>query len=192
MYLLAREFAGRRVAFVATALLTFSHLHIQFSRSGIHYIHALFAVELTLWLLVRALRDRSAIAAVLAAVAMSFSAQVYFSARLVFVIVPLFIVGLLLLNRRLLSGRARPLAGSRRGCWRRWGHWASYFHANSNPLNSRTNEVLILSQTPWLRDHLIGQFGTADIPTVLLRQLAAVPLIPVARGRPEHPIWATL
>src|SRR6185437_8141705 len=44
MYLLAREFAGRRVAFVATALLAVSHLHIQFSRSGIHYIHALLAV----------------------------------------------------------------------------------------------------------------------------------------------------
>ncbi len=179
MYLLAREFAGRRVAFVATALLTFSHLHIQFSRSGIHYIHALFAVELTLWLLVRALRDRSAVAAVLAAVAMSLSAQVYFSARLVFVIVPLFIAGLLLLNRSLLAGRASTFGWLLAGVVAALGPLGAYFHANSNPLNSRTNEVLILSQTPWLRDHLIGQFGTADIPTVLLRQLAAVPLIPV-------------
>ena len=178
MYLLAREFAGRRVAFVATALLTVSHLHIQFSRSGIHYIHALFAVELTLWLLVRALRDRSAVAAVLAAIAMSLSAQVYFSARLVFVIVPLFVAGLLLLNRRLLSGRAQTFGWLIAGVLAALGPLATYFGANSQSLNSRTNEVLIFNQTSWMHGHLINQFGTADIPTVLLRQLAAVPLIP--------------
>ncbi|MGE5335241.1 MAG: glycosyltransferase family 39 protein [Nitrososphaerota archaeon] len=178
LYLLAREFAGRRVAFVATALLTVSHLHIQFSRSGIHYIHALFAVELTLWLLVRALRNQSAVAAVLAAVAMSLSAQVYFSARLVFVIVPVFIVGLWLLNRRLLFGRLPTLAWLVAGAVAALGPLAAFFHTNAVALTSRTDEVLILNQTPWMRDHLIGQFGTADIPTVLLRQLAAVPLIP--------------
>jgi 4-amino-4-deoxy-L-arabinose transferase-like glycosyltransferase len=177
MYLLAREFAGRRVAFVATALLAVSHLHIQFSRSGIHYIHALLAVELTLWLLVRALRDRSAVAAVLAAIAMSFSAQVYFSARLVFIIVPLFIVGLWLLNRQLLSGRGPTLGWLIAGLLAALGPLASFFRTAGNALNSRTDEVLILNQTPWMRDHLVQQFGTADIPRVLLRQLAAVPLL---------------
>lgn len=180
MYLLAREFAGRRVAFVATALLTVSHLHIQFSRSGIHYIHALLAVELTLWLLVRALRDRSAITAVLAAIAMSISAQVYFSARLVFLIVPLFIVGLWLLNHRLLSGRGPTLAWLIAGLLVALGPLASFFRTAGDALNSRTDEVLILNQTPWMRDHLIQQFGTADIPRVLLHQLAAVPLLPTA------------
>jgi 4-amino-4-deoxy-L-arabinose transferase-like glycosyltransferase len=180
LYLLAREFAGRRVAFVATALLAVSHLHIQFSRSGIHYIHALFAVELTLWLLVRALRDRSAVAAVLAATAMSVSAQVYFSARLVFVIVPLFIVGLWLLNRRLLSGRGPTLGWLIAGLLATLGPLASFFRTAGDTLNSRTDEVLILNQTPWMRDHLIQQFGTADILQVLLRQLAAVPLLPTA------------
>ncbi|HET8908324.1 MAG TPA: glycosyltransferase family 39 protein [Ktedonobacterales bacterium] len=178
LYLLAREFSSRRVAFVATALMTVSHLHIQFSRSGIHYIHALFAVELTIWLLVRALRDRSAIAAVLAAVAISLSTQVYFSARLVYIIVPLFIVGMLLLNRGLLAGRASTFAWLAAGLATALGPLAAYFSANSNPLNSRTNEVLILNLTPYMRSHLIGEFGTADLRTVLLRQLAAVPLIP--------------
>ena len=178
LYLLAREFAGRRVAFVATALLTVSHLHIQFSRSGIHYIHALFAVELTLWLLVRALRDRSAVAAVLTAVALSLCAQVYFSARLAFIIAPLFVIGLLLLNRRLLAGRLSTFGWLALGLVAALGPLAAYFHADSGPLNSRTNEVLILNLTPYMRDHLLGQFGTADLKTVLLRQLAAVPLIP--------------
>ncbi|HEU5348841.1 MAG TPA: glycosyltransferase family 39 protein, partial [Ktedonobacterales bacterium] len=178
LYLLASEFAGRRVAFVATALLTVSHLHIQFSRSGIHYIHAVFAVELTLWLLVRALRDRSAVAAVLAAMAMSLSVQVYFSARLVFVIVPVFTVGLWLLNRRLLSGRLPVFAWLIAGLVAALGPLAAFFRTNADPLTSRTDEVLILNLTPWMRDHLISGFGTADIPTVLLRQLAAVPLLP--------------
>ena len=178
LYLLAREFAGRRVAFVATALMTVSHLHIQFSRSGIHYIHALFALELTLWLLVRALRDRSAVAAVLAAIAMSLCAQVYFSARLAFVIAPLFVAGLLLLNRRLLAGRLSTFAWLAAGLVAALGPLAAYFQANLGPLNSRTNEVLILNLTPYMQGHLIEQFGTADLKMVLLRQLAAVPLIP--------------
>jgi hypothetical protein len=135
---------------------------------------------LTLWLLVRALRDRSAVAAVLAAVAMSFSAQVYFSARLVFVIVPLFIVGLWLLNRRLLSGRGPTLAWLVAGLLAALGPLASFFRTAGNALNSRTDEVLIFNQTSWMRDHLVQQFGTADIPRVLLRQLAAVPLLSTA------------
>ena len=178
LYLLAREFAGRRVAFVATALLTVSHLHIQFSRSGIHYIHALFAVELALWLLVRALRDRSAIAAVLAAVALSLCAQVYFSARLAFVIAPLFVIGLLLFNRRLLAGRLPTFGWLVAGLVAALGPLVAYFSANSGALNSRTNEVLILNLTAYMRGHLIDQFGTADLKTVVLRQLAAVPLLP--------------
>jgi 4-amino-4-deoxy-L-arabinose transferase-like glycosyltransferase len=177
LYLLAREFAGRRVAFLATALLTVSHLHLQYSRSGIHYIHALFAVELTLWLLVRALRNRSPVAAVLTAVAIAFSAQVYFSARIVFVIVPLFIAGLLLFNRRLLAGRLPTLGWLLAGLVVTLGPLVAFFKT-SGALNSRTNEVLILNQTPWMRAHLIEQFGTADPVKVLLRQLAAVPLIP--------------
>jgi 4-amino-4-deoxy-L-arabinose transferase-like glycosyltransferase len=178
LYLLAREFAGRRVAFVATALMTVAHLHIQFSRSGIHYIHALFAVELALWLLVRALRDRSAVAAVLAAIALSLCAQVYFSARLAFLIAPLFVLGLALLNRRLLAGRLPTFAWLAVGLVAAIGPLAAYFQSNSGALNSRTDEVLILNLTPYMRGHLIDQFGTADLKTVLLRQLAAVPLIP--------------
>src|SRR6185437_16193762 len=60
------------------------------------------------------------------------------------------------------------------------GPLASFFRTAGDTLNSRTDEVLILNQTSWMRDHLIQQFGTADIPQVLLRQLAAIPLLPTA------------
>ena len=66
---------------------------------GIHYIHAPAVILFTLWMLVRALRRNSAVAAVAAGVGLSLALQVYFSARIVFAIVPLFLVGLFVLNR---------------------------------------------------------------------------------------------
>lgn len=184
LYALAREFTGRRVAFLAAALLTVSHFHIMFSRMGIHYIHGLAAVLLVLWLLVRALRRASAVSAVLAAAAMSLSLQVYFSARIVFVIVPLFIVGLVLVCRSAMT----PMGAIRAWCktvgWLALGllvavgPLAVYFQQDPGALTGRTEEVLILNLTPYRMQALQAQFGTTDLGTILRRQLAAVPLLP--------------
>lgn len=184
LYALAREFTSRRVAFVAAALLTVSHLHIEFSRTGIHYIYGMTAVLLVLWLLARALRRGSAIYAVLAAAAMSFSLQVYFSARIVFVIVPLFLLGLALLRR------TGPPAKHAVQAWKRTIGWlalglivavgplAVYFFQDIGALTGRSAEVLILNLTPYRQHTLQAQFGTMDLRVILGRQFAAVPLIP--------------
>lgn len=176
LYALAREFVGRRVAFVAAALFTVSHISIQFSRMGIHYIHAPFVVLLTLWLLARSLRTRSALAAVLAGVGLSLSVQVYFSARIVLVIVPLFVLGLVLLNREALRGRLGMLGWLALSFVVSFGPLGVFFWKNPAPLEAHSAEVLILNQSPITRDHLISQFGTADFWPVLMHQLAAVPL----------------
>ena len=177
LYALVREFAGRRVAFVAAALMTVSHLSIQFSRMGIHYIHAPFVVLLTLWLLTRSLRVQSVLAAVLAGVGLSLSMQVYFSARIIFAIIPLFLLGLLLFNRVVLKGRLLVLGWLLLSFLVAFGPLGVYFLQDTSSLNARSAEVLILNMTSGMRDHLISQFGTASLPMVLLRQLAAVPLL---------------
>jgi 4-amino-4-deoxy-L-arabinose transferase-like glycosyltransferase len=176
LYGLAREFAGRRVAFVAAALFTVTHISIQFSRMGIHYIHAPCVVLLTLWMLVRALRTRSALAAVLAGVGLSLSIQVYFSARIVLVIVPLFVLGLALLNRGALRGRLGMLGWLALSFVVAFGPLGVFFWKNPAPLQAHATEVLILNDSPGMRDHLLSQFGTADFWPVFMRQLAAVPL----------------
>ncbi|HEY7127255.1 MAG TPA: glycosyltransferase family 39 protein [Ktedonobacterales bacterium] len=176
LYALAREFVGRRVAFVAAALFTVAHISIQFSRMGIHYIHAPFVVLLTLWMLARSLRTRSALAAVLAGVGLSLSIQVYFSARIVLLIVPLFVLGLALLNREALRGRLSMLGWLVCSFVVSFGPLGVFFWKNPAPLEAHSAEVLILNQSPITHDHLISQFGTADFWRVLMHQLAAVPL----------------
>jgi 4-amino-4-deoxy-L-arabinose transferase-like glycosyltransferase len=177
LYALAREFAGRRVAFVAAALMTVSHLAIQFSRMGIHYIHAPFVVLLTLWMLVRALRRNSALAAAIAGVGLSLAVQVYFSARIIFVIVPLFLVGLLLLYRQWLKGRLLMLGWLALSFVVSFGPMGVYFLSDTGALKSRPAEVLILNLTDEMRNHLLSQFGTVNLSTILTRQLAAIPLL---------------
>ncbi|GEM_PF-1159102 len=177
LYALAREFASRRVAFVAAALLAAAHIAIHFSRMGIHYIHAPFVVLLTLWMLVRALRKNSALAAVMAGLGLSLAMQVYFSARIIFAIIPLFLVGLLLLHRRLLKGRLLTLGWMALSLLISFGPLGVYFLHDTDALEARSSQVLILNLTPGMRSHLISQFGTANLSTVLLRQLAAVPLL---------------
>lgn len=177
LYALAREFAGRRVAFVAAALMTVSHLSIQFSRMGIHYIHAPFVVLLTLWQLARSLRLKSALAAVLAGVGLSLAVQVYFSARIIFAILPLFLLGLLLFNRSLLKGRLLMLGWLLVSFLVAFGPLGVYFLQDMDSLKARSAEVLILNMTDGMRAHLVSQFGTANLSMVLPRQLAAVPLL---------------
>ncbi|HEU5368466.1 MAG TPA: glycosyltransferase family 39 protein, partial [Ktedonobacterales bacterium] len=177
LYALAREFFGRRAAFVATGLMTVAHIHIHFSRMGIHYIHAPFVVLLTLWMLVRALRNNSPFAAVMAGVGLSLALQVYFSARIIFLIVLLFLIGLFFLQRRLLKGRLLVLGWMLLSFVVSFGPLGIYFLQDTDAFKTRSAEVLILNLTQETRDHLLAQFGTVDLWTILQRQLAAVPLL---------------
>jgi hypothetical protein len=178
-YALARELVfSRSVAFISAGLLAVSHVAIQFSRMGIHYIHSMTVVVLTLWLLMYSLRYRSAAAAVLTSASMSLALQVYFSARVLFVVVPLFLLVLWLLNSAALRDRRSAIVGwLALGCTVAIGPLAQFFVQSPAAFADRTNEVLLLHQTADLRTHLMSQFGTADLVRVLLRQVATVPLL---------------
>ncbi|HEX9412953.1 MAG TPA: glycosyltransferase family 39 protein, partial [Ktedonobacterales bacterium] len=177
LYALAREVAGRRPAFIAAALLAVAHIDIQFSREGFHYIHAPFVVVLTLWLLVRALWRESVVAAALAGTGLSLALQVYFSARILYVIVPLFLLAVWLADRKRIARRARIIGWLMLSFVLAVGPLGVYFLQNPAPLRDRSAEVLILNMTPDMRAHLISQFGTANLAVVIWRQVAAVPLL---------------
>jgi 4-amino-4-deoxy-L-arabinose transferase-like glycosyltransferase len=177
-YALACELGlGRSVAFLGAGLLAVSHVAIQFSRMGIHYIHAMTVVVLALWLLVYALRHRSAAAAVLTAVSMSLALQVYFSARVLFVVVPAFLLALCIFHRGAARDRLSVIGWFAVGLVVAVGPLALFFSLNPAPFSERTDEVLLLHPTADLRAHLLSQFGTADLTQVLLRQVATVPLL---------------
>ncbi len=177
LYGFAREVAGRRVAFVAAALLAVANPFIHWSRMGIHYIHAPAVILFTVWMLVRALRRNSAVAAVAVGVGLSLSAQVYFSARIMVAIVPLFLVGLIALNRRALSGRAPVFGWLALGAAVACGPLLVYFMTDNSALVGRAQEVLIFNGTPYMQGHLKDLFGTNDLAAIVKRQLGAVPLL---------------
>ncbi|HEX9068586.1 MAG TPA: glycosyltransferase family 39 protein, partial [Ktedonobacterales bacterium] len=176
VYALTREFASRGAALLAAGLLTVAHLHVHFSRMGIHNIHAVFAVTLTLWLFTRALRTGDALVMVLAGVAMSLSAQVYWGARIVFIVIPLFLVALLALSRQTVVKRVLVLAWLTLSGAVALGPLA-VFLVRASDVASRTDEVFIFSSSPLVRDHLISIFGSAAPGPALLRGLVTLPML---------------
>jgi len=90
-FLLAQELWGRRVAWPAAILLTCSHFHIHFSRLGSNQISDGLFITLALWLLVRGLRLEKEIHFALAGAVMGFSWYGYFGARLIGIIVMLYL-----------------------------------------------------------------------------------------------------
>jgi len=102
-FLLARELWGRRVAWLAATVLTFSHFHIHFSRLGSNQIADGFFITLALWLLVRGLRSERAIHFALAGAAMGLGWYGYFGARLIGVIVALYLVWRVAVEYRFLA-----------------------------------------------------------------------------------------
>src|SRR5262249_28581350 len=129
------------------------------------------------WMMIRSLRKNNAFAAVVAGVGLSLALQVYFSARIIFLIVPLFLVGLFIFRRRLLRGRLMMIGWMLLSFVVSFGPMGVYFLHDTDAFKSRSAEVLILNMTQEMRDHLVSQFHTLDLGTILQRQLAAVPLL---------------
>lgn len=170
--LLGRELFSVRAGLVAAALLTVFHVHIHFSRVGHHYIQALFAVTLTLYLLVLWLRHGRHLAAVGAGILLSIDLQVYYAARVAYVIVPVVIGYVLLSSERDLRRQRLPAIG-----WLVLGWFVgvapigTFILGNWSDFTERTREVLVLSGSTEARVHVYGMYGTHDSVYILRTQL---------------------
>ena len=107
--LLARELWGRRVAGMAAAALTCSHFHVHFSRLGSNQIADGLFVTLTLYLLVRGLRSKREITFALAGAVTGLGWYGYFGARLVGIIVVLYLAWRAVVEYRFLARYGRLL-----------------------------------------------------------------------------------
>jgi len=108
-FLLARELWGRRVAWLAAVALAGFHYHVHFSRLGSNQIADGFFMTLTLWLLVRGLRSRREIYFALAGAAMGLGWYGYFGARLVGIVVALYLAWRAAAEHRFLARHGRAL-----------------------------------------------------------------------------------
>jgi 4-amino-4-deoxy-L-arabinose transferase-like glycosyltransferase len=108
-FLLARELWGRRVGWWAAVALAFGHFHIHFSRLAVNNIGDGLFITLALWLLVRGLRSRRAIHFALAGAVAGLGWYGYFGARLIGVLVALYVAWRAVVEYRFLARYGRLL-----------------------------------------------------------------------------------
>lgn len=110
LYLLARELVSRRVAVIATLIMTVSHFHIHFSRTvAVTYIEGTFYAALTMYLLVSGLRRKSNLRLALSANVLAIYFLTYLDSRVMIAVVATSLIGLFLVERQLIRNNARRL-----------------------------------------------------------------------------------
>jgi len=107
--LLARQLWGRRVAWLAAAVLACSHFHVHFSRLGSNQIADGLFVTLALYLFVRGMRSRREITFALAGAVMGLGWYGYFAARLIGIIVAFYLTWRSVVEYRFLARYGRLL-----------------------------------------------------------------------------------
>jgi hypothetical protein len=103
IYLFAKEVFNRRVAWVSTALITTSHFHLHFSRiMSVTSVQDCLFSTLSLYLFYTGLKRRSLTRMVLGGTALGFALYVYMGARLIILLLPIYILILLFTQRDLV------------------------------------------------------------------------------------------
>jgi 4-amino-4-deoxy-L-arabinose transferase-like glycosyltransferase len=108
LYVWLNETLGRRVALIGAALLAVSYTHIHFSRIAEYMDPMPFAIW-ALAMLAIGLRRRQSLPFVLSGLFLAGASLMYYSGRVTLVIVALFLLYLLLVERRLLWANRRGL-----------------------------------------------------------------------------------
>lgn len=170
-FLLARELAGKGVGWGAAVLVAFGHYAIHFSRLSSNQIGDALFGPLILYLLLRGLaatgegnggRRRNHFRLALAGVVLGLSWYAYFGARLITVVVGLYLLERLLTEPGFLSRHGRGLAilflGAALTVW----PLALYYIAHPADFFSRYNQVTIFA-SGWLRQEmsLTGRSATS-------------------------------
>lgn len=172
-FLLARELWGKSVAWSAGVVLACAHYHVHFSRLGSNQIGDGLFVSLALWLLTRGIRLRKPILFALSGAVVGLGWYGYFGARLVGVIVALYLAWLFVSESR---------TGARDSFLIQYGRFilililaagvvvaplALYYVAHPDTMASRADQVSVLS-TGWLEREMAYTGDTAV--SILARQ----------------------
>jgi len=109
-FLLARELWGRKVAWLAAVVLTCGHFHLHFSRLAVNNIGDPLFVTLAFWLFLRGLRSERTICFVLAGAVVGVGIYGYVGARLIPIVIALYVGWRAVVERRFLQRHGQHLA----------------------------------------------------------------------------------
>ncbi|HEX8959019.1 MAG TPA: PA14 domain-containing protein [Solirubrobacterales bacterium] len=107
-YLLGRELFGRRVGLVAAAIIAVLTWHVNFSRIAFNAIWSATLDALAAYLLIRALRTRRLFDFALGGLALGLAANMYYTTRLLPIVLGVYLLHRLALERRAFLERALP------------------------------------------------------------------------------------
>jgi hypothetical protein len=173
-FLLGRELWGWKIAWSAAAVLACSHYHLHFSRLGSNQIGDGLFVTLALWLFVRGMRSRRAIHFALSGVVVGLGWYAYFGARLVGIILAVYLAWLFLIKHR---AQSLVVFGTRYGRLALILLLAAlvtaaplllYYAAHPDRLAARAGQVSILSAGWWGREE---EYTGKSAASIFLRQV---------------------
>ena len=146
---LADALWGRRVAWMAAILLACSHYHLHYSRLAVNNIADGLFITVALWALVRGLRSGKVGYYVLAGAVTGAGWYGYFGARLIGLVLAVFVVGRVLLEPGFLARRRGLLAALIGAALVVAAPLLIYYAAHPEALAARSNQVSIFA-SGWL------------------------------------------
>lgn len=168
LYVLLNEQWGRRVALLGAALLTGAAVHLHFSRIAEYMDPVPFAVW-SLALLVVGLRSRRGLPFVVSGAALALSGLMYYSGRVLWVVVPLYLAYLWATDRPLVAANRRGLALLGLGFLLTLGPYLPYWMTHVDLLMARPREVFLFN--PPVLEHLQHKYNVTGTWPVLLEQV---------------------
>jgi 4-amino-4-deoxy-L-arabinose transferase-like glycosyltransferase len=169
LYLLARRLWGPRPALLAAAFMTFAAWHIQFSRTGFHYMQAPVATLLALYFLVRGIQDRRPLDWVLCGMAIGLSFEVYYAARVSALLVAAYLAYCALRRRDFIRTHAAGLLALVFGALVFVAPMGAIFARSPDSFGARTAGVLITG--PENLQHELGAYRVSTFQEVLAIQV---------------------
>lgn len=168
VFWLGRELFDRRVGLLAAALLTISYTHNHLSRIVIPTT-ALLIITLLFGFLWRGLRTRQGVWFALAGILLGLCPLTYYSARLAFVILILFMLWSLFWNRSQLTAQLSLWGTLLFGALLAFGPMLVFAGRNVSAFMGRTSEVTLAN--PVVYEHLLAKYGVSTLPALLVQQI---------------------
>jgi 4-amino-4-deoxy-L-arabinose transferase-like glycosyltransferase len=168
VYLLARTLFDRRcLALIAAATAAIGYTDIHFSRVSA-YMDPVPWLLFGLVFLVEGLRSNRAAMFALSGVSVAIGFEMYYSGRLIAVVIFLFTVYLALLHRPLLVRRWKGFVAFAAGGVLAIGPYLFFHLQNFHSFMDRTRQVYVM--TPDNVTHLLGKYGTTSRARMMLEQ----------------------
>lgn len=174
VYLLGRDLFGPRAGILAAALLTISYTHLHFSRTCA-YVDPVFFTVWALYLLVRALRFGSGLAAAASGAFIAFDLQMYYSGRAVVFLAAIAVLLVVCRSREWLAARWRELVLLALATIIVLGPMLFLFTRDRDAFVSRSRDVLVF--TPSALQHMKSVYRVESLAAVLGEQAQRAALL---------------